>query len=131
MPARSVALTPPLALTTHPVRGFKDYFYFGAKKICLATLRRTHVFYATVLSRDVYFSMGPVVFLDQYPIFFCLELTKVRELKTKIKQLQNVPHTENEARRLLHLTRDTAVHNHPHRADLRKNIFNYILLLDI
>lgn len=30
-------------LTTHPVRGFKDYFYFGTKKICLATRRRAHV----------------------------------------------------------------------------------------
>ena len=34
---------PPPSLTTHPVRGFKDYFYFGTKKICLATRRRAHV----------------------------------------------------------------------------------------
>lgn len=34
MPARLVALTRSLlALSTHPVRGFKDYFYIGAKKI--------------------------------------------------------------------------------------------------
>lgn len=36
-------LLPPPSLTTHPVRGFKDYFYFGTKKICLATRRRAHV----------------------------------------------------------------------------------------
>lgn len=39
-PSRSVL---PPGLTTHPVRGFKDYFYFGTKKICLATRRRAHV----------------------------------------------------------------------------------------